>query len=450
MKATVGMVATIIVVILIGLGIVNLCEHVNSGEIVVIQSPVAGDLTVYSTPGVKWQGAGKVTRYKIRDQFWFSAKNDQGRKDNESLRIRFNDGAHATISGSISWQMPTDDKQVVALHKQYGSQQAVEQQLVRTIIEKCIYMTGPLMSSAQSYAARRNDLLNLIGDQIEHGVYKTTAKDEKVKDSLTGQEKTIQVVSLVRGPNGDYIREEESPISHFGIKTFNLSINEVTYDPQVELQIQAQQKAIMDVQTAIAKSKTAEQEALTTEQQGKANATKAKWEQEVLKATEVTKAQQEFEVAKTNALKKVEVARLDAEAVRTNAVIKAEQDVEVARFGLQEAELDKKRDIAIGEGDAKRRQLVMDADGALEKRLAAWIEVNKHYADAIKGYQGAWVPSVVMGGSAATGTATAGSGANDLVQLLTVKTARELGLDLGLPAVRQGHPATVTSAEVKK
>jgi len=398
--------------------------------VMVVQNPLTGSLVWHTTPGMKQKWWGKATTYKKRDQFWFSSSADQGKKANESLKIRFNDGAHATISGSISFEMPTDEKHLTEVHSAYGSQTAIEQQLIRTVIEKCIYMTGPLMSSAESYAARRNDLLNLIADQIEHGVYKTTTKDETVKDAVSGTEKTIKVVDLVKLPNGEYAREEVSPITTFAIKTYNLSINEITYDPTVESQIQAQQKAIMDVQTAIAKSKTAEQEALTTEQQGKANAAKAKWEQEVQKATEITKAGQQFQVAETNAMMKLEVSRLEAEAARTNAMIAAQQKFDVASLELKAAQLKKETEIATGEGESKRRQLIMEADGALDKKLQAWVQVNEAYATAISKYSGSWVPSVIMGGGNSTSSPT--SGASTLIDMLTVKTARELGLDVGM------------------
>jgi len=48
----------------------------------------------------------------------------------------------------------------------------------------------------------------------------------------------------------------------------------------------------------------------------------------------------------------------------------------------------------------------MEADGALEKKLQAYIEVSKLYASAIKDYKGHWVPGVVMGGG--NGTHAAG------------------------------------------
>ena len=96
---------------------------------------------------------------------------------------------------------------------------------------------------------------------------------------------------------------------------------------------------------------------------------------------------------------------------------------------LLAAENNKKAEIAMGEGESKRRQLVMEADGALEKKLAALTEINRMWADAVKGYQGSWVPTVMMG-SGNQSVAQAGGGAMDLVNLLTAKTALDLGLDM--------------------
>jgi len=125
----------------------SLFEYLDASDIMVIQSPFTGNLAWYTSPGVKWQGLGKVTKYRKREQFWFSARDDQGKKVNESLQVRFNDGAHATISGSVSWEMPFDEQNLTGLHVRYGNHAAITQQLIRTVVEKAVYMTGPLMSS---------------------------------------------------------------------------------------------------------------------------------------------------------------------------------------------------------------------------------------------------------------------------------------------------------------
>lgn len=373
----------------------NLFEHLDNSQIMVVQSPIKGELTWYTTTGgIKWQGFGTITKYDKRCQFWFSTKPDQGKAQDESIRTRFNDGAHADISGSFSWSMPSDQKMLTDLHTKFGNQTRIEQELIRTVTEKAIYMTGPLMSSAESYSTRRNDLLNFVADQMDKGIYRTEAFDEKTKDSLTGQEKTIKVVKLVKEPNGQISREDVSPLDTFGIKIFGLSFNQISYEERVEKQIQAQQQAIMEVQTSMANAKKAEQAVITAEKSGEAEAAKSKWEQEVIKAREVTKAEQEKKVAETQ----------------------AEQRKNVAAFDLDSAKLKKDTEIALGEGESQRKKLVMAADGALEKKLEAYVSAQKLWSEA---YAQRKVPSIVMG--------NAGGGqdseAQSFMQLMTMKTA---------------------------
>jgi hypothetical protein len=142
---------------------------------------------------------------------------------------------------------------------------------------------------------------------------------------------------------------------------------------------------------------------------GSINSAKAKWEQEVIKAREVTKAEQEKKVAETA----------------------AEQRKNVATFDLESAKLKKDTEIALGEGESKRKQLVMAADGALEKKLEAYIKVNELYAKAIGDYKGNWVPTIQTGSGPQNGVSQ--NGATDLINLLTAKTAKDLALDLSIP-----------------
>ncbi len=304
-------------------------EEVEAGEIVVIQHPLSGELDVYTTPGTYSQYLGKATHYKRRSQIWFSKNVGEDSLD-QSIKIRFNDGGHAQISGSVSMELPLDSKTIIELHKNYGSQEAVEHQLVTTIIQKAIYMSGPLMSSKESYAEKRNELINYIEDQASKGVYRTVQKDEKSIDALTNTEKIITVVYIEKDKNGGFIRVEKSPIQRYGIMLSNLSINGVDYDQAVEKQIRQQQGLIMQVQTAMANAKKSEQDAITTEQQGKADAAKAKWDQEVIKAKLVTEAQQQKEVAALQA----QTAILNAQKTKTDADAEAYKNARLVSAGL--------------------------------------------------------------------------------------------------------------------
>lgn len=359
-------------------------ENLDADEIMVIQTPFSGKLVWYTTPGMKWQGFGTVTKYPKRSSYQFQNQ------------IRFNDGGHATLKGSIQYEYTVDESIMTNIHTKFRNHDNVEAQLIKTIVDKSLYMTGPLMSSSESYSAKRNYLISYAEDQISHGVYKTNQKDVKTKDLITNSDKTATITEIVLNDDGSFARQEEAVLKMFGIRTFNFSISEVEYDKSVNEQIKQQQDAIMAVQLSMANAKKAEQDALTIAKQGEATATKSKWDQEAVKATEVTKAQQ-----------RKEVAQLDAEA----------------------AELEKKRQISLGQGESERKKLVMFADGALEQKLAAWKEVNMAYATAIKEYKGNWVPQFMMGET----QGGKNNGAEALMQMFTAKTARDLSLDLHIP-----------------
>lgn len=170
------------------------------------------------------------------------------------------------------------------------------------------------------------------------------------------------------------------------------------YDDIVEKQIAERQKATTQVQIAQANAKRAEQDAITIAKQGEATAAKAKWDQETIKAKVVTEAQQKLEVA---------------------------------TLGAKEAEQFKREQILRGEGEAARKQAVMNADGALEKKLETYVEVQKVWAEAWSKYPGAMVPGVVMGSSGASGQNSMGN-AQGFVDLMTLKAAKDLSVDMGI------------------
>jgi hypothetical protein len=388
--------AGILLVSLLGLSFLPfIFENLDAKEIMVIQSPIAGELTVFTEPGIQWQGFGKVTKYPRRDQFSFSNKADQGKSQDESIQTRFNDGGHGNISGTMNWAMPLKPEMVVRLHKDFGSIESIEQQLIRTAMQKVIYNVGPTMSSTESSAERRPDIPKYMDDQLLNGPYLTKTSTQQQKDVLSGVDRTVVVVSIVMDEKGKPVRESHSTLAEYGVQMQPVAINNIKYDEVVEKQIKERQNSTTQVQIAIANALKAEQDAKTIAKQGEATAAKAKWEQETIKAKEVTAAQQKLEVA---------------------------------TLAAKEAEQYKREMILRGEGDAQRKQLAMAADGSLEQKLEALVKINAAYATAIeKAAPGAWTPTVQMG-SVGNGT----TGAQALMEMFAAKTARDLGIDLSV------------------
>lgn len=365
----------------------------DAGEYMVIQYPT-GSVNVATEPGIYGEWLGTVTRYKRREQYSFSATGNDNNAIDRSLRIQFNDGGSAKISGVVSWEMPDNPTQILEIHKQFRSQSGVDAQLIRPVIENAIFMSGPLMSSTESAGERRAELLQLISDQAQNGIYRTERIKKKVMD-LDGQEKEVTASQIMVRDNHP-VRETESPLKKLGVAMMPATINGIAYDPKVQAQIDKRQEQITEVQTAIAQAKKAEQQAITVAKQGEAAAAEAKWKQEVIKAEVVTKA---------------------------------EADKAVAELSVKTAELNKKSLELQGEGEAAKRRAIMGADGGLEKKLDAYIKVQELWANAFKDHSGSIVPSVVMGGGSSS---NAVGNANALVDLLTVKTAKDLSLDLGI------------------
>lgn len=405
----------------------SMLENLEADQVMVVQAPWSGELTWHTTPGTKWQLWGTVTKYHRRTHFSFGSKDKAGKPEGEPLKIKFNEGGEAKIFGSLSWDLPLTPEHLTEIHQKFHSEEALEAQLIRTNIDKAVSLTGPMMSSFDSYGARKAEMLSLIEDQLVKGPYRIRTEMEMVEDPITKEKKQVRVAKLMTDPKtGEIAREITSPLEHLGITVSNISMSDVEYEEKVKAQIDAQREASMAIQTAIAETKTAEQQALTTAAKGSAEAAATEWKQKAIAAGAVALATQEKDVAVLAAAKTKEVA-----------LAEASQKFEVAQLGAQTAEQEKLAAILKGEGEAEARRLIMNADGGLEKKLAAYIEVVKAGSTAIGSYTGNWSPQIVMGGQgASTGTTTAGTGiasAQQFMDMLVLKTAKDLSLDVLIP-----------------
>jgi regulator of protease activity HflC (stomatin/prohibitin superfamily) len=381
-----------IVLIIVGLFIgCQALTTVDYGTYHVKQAIVSGEMSAIMQPGLYGKWFGNVTVWPKAGTFHFTKDNEEGEKKDQSITVRFGDGSTAQISGTIRIVMPTDSKQAIALvtEQGYKSFEDLEQNLMLKVVRNALMLTANTMTARESYAERRNDYVFWSQDQIQNGIYETEEAAKQVVDSATGEKATKTFKVIKRDKNGVPIYQK-SPLHGTGITVANFEIKDIVYSKEVEEQIQTQQKATMSIVTAKAEALKAEQDKLKIEAEGKAKVATAQYEQEQDKVKEVVQAQ-----------KRLDVAKLDKES----------------------AALKKAKDILEGEGEAAKRKLIMTADGALEKKIAAWVEVNKVYATEFAKVK--WSPEIQMGSST-----SASSNAQAMIDLLTTKTARDLGLDL--------------------
>lgn len=439
-----GVIATIVTLITV----FQTVTTVDAGEIIVKQNVIDGDLQVWDEPGVEIRLFGNTESYPKSDQFWFEAA-DQTREDEEAagaavdrcFRVRFNDQGTAKLCGSVSWEMPTDPEAVKKLHVMFRSEEGIESRLIKPALDKAIYNSGPLMSSRESAGDRRSELIAAIRDQTTLGVYRVEAEEVEVEDFMA---EAIDVIEMIDQPklcpdpapegsdcnagepvldgDGKPIMEpkpttvkrqpkkkvklvtpkltadgkieiaEKSTVTEYGIRLFNFTINRIAYDDRVMRQIKAQQEATMAIQTARALAQKAQQDALTATAKGQAEIAQTKAIEEVKKQAATTQAETRLEVSRQD----LETARQAAQAVKVTA-----------------------------DADAYAKKQSIVADGALDRKLAAWVKAQEAWAAAASKQR--LVPEVQMGNSSG-----GEGGIRTLMEIMAAKSARDLALDMSV------------------
>ena len=377
----IGIIA-IIIAIIVCFMIPRMGENVGKEEITIKQAPFSGKMEYWTSPGLKGQWFGRITQYYKTQQLWFGSDDDKGKQMGEPIPVIFNDASDGLIYGSLRVKLPTDVEHLERIQTDYNGMERLMNDLVKQTVVKVIYASGPLMSAFESYAEKKNNLIEYITDQLTNGVYKTTVRQVETTDPITGETKMVKVATLIEDENapGGYQRSESSPFAWYGIEIGQVAISKIDYSAQVRQQIAKQQEANMAIQTAKAEAAAAQQNAIKAEEEGKASAMQAKWEQEREKAVAVTKA---------------------------------EQERETSRLAAEKAEFDKKRIIAEGEAEAAANRAKVAA-GLTPQERAEWDYKTK--VGVAEAFSKVSLPRIVT---------TGGSGSSNAMDAIGLKMLME-------------------------
>ena len=371
----------------------SLMEDADKSKNYVCQMPITGEYVVWNDGGLQWQGFGNVREYAKTSQIEFTdlERNETGyiaSGSNPAAATTFNDKGRGFIVGSFRVVLPNDEQNMMKIQRDFGSEKALINNLVRPTLYKVVTSCGPLMSSLESVSETRTDLIAYITDQLNNGVYKTRVVKNEVVNEITG-EKEVRARAEIIADNsapGGYARQETSPFSQYGITCGLVSILDIKYDAATQQQIDAQKAANLAVITAKTQAAKAIQETITIEEQGKARAAEAKWEQEREKAVAVTRA---------------------------------EQEREVSRLAAEKAEFDKKKIVAQGQAEAEANRLKVQA-GLTPQERAEWdYKTAVGVAEALANSKVRWVPEVMMGSNGNSGSAMDAVGLNMMMDIVS-------------------------------
>lgn len=391
-KSALAVIAIVVVAFLCM--IPKLGEDMDKKQIGINQIPITGTLEYWTNGGFQWQKFGTVTVYDKTSQIWFNQIHEDERGNlsipmdlsEAAMPITYNDKGKGYVLGSLRIELPTEPKYLERIQIHYGSMDRLVNDLIKPTIGKVIIACGPLMSSLESVSEKRTDLYQYITDQLNSGIYKTAIREVETINPFTNEKQITKIAETV--PDSTSLnglkRQEESPFTYYGLRVAQVSIADLRYEKATLDQISKQREADMSIVTAKAKAAEAVQRTIQITEEGKAAAESAKWEQEKVKAVEVTKAQQAFEVAQLQA---------------------------------KEADEKAKKIIAEGRAEAESNRLKVQA-GLTPQEAAEWqYKTTVGVAEALSKSEVRWVPEIMMNGAGSNSSAMDAVGLNMLMDV---------------------------------
>ena len=303
----------------------SLFQTNDAGYFQVKQAAITGDMTVRFDAGTYGQWFGNISEYKNVATCGIGAHQGEGSADIEAVDVIFNDGSKAQISALIRVKLPTTVEGAIELKKEYaqGYEHFIRSGIV-PIVQNAIKLGANLRSAQDAYTTLAL-FQQAVEDQLRNGIYVT--KSDKVENvTATGDIEEQRVTVLVYGEDGEPLRTPNR-LQQLGCEVLECVIDVPAFDPKVNEMIAARKDEAMKTELAKQSAIRAKQDALTAEEQGKANVATAKYKQEVVKVEAVTVAQKEYEVAALAAKKEDEN--------RKAAIYKGQGEAEAARLKVK-------------------------------------------------------------------------------------------------------------------
>jgi hypothetical protein len=402
----IGIVALVGIIIL---GFVNPFAWNDAGHRTVVER-ASGEQFVQYTPGVYYAGFfAKTTEWPnqisvsyqdtIRHTVDDYEVNDGGIEIG-FVEVRFGGGVPTTARtyGIAQYVLPVDEREMIAMHNAHRTPQSLVAKRLAPYTSECLASSAQLMSAEMHFSGGRATMAQNYLDQLQRGVYLLSTVEKTEFDSLTNETKKIYENVFQLDKSGNKLRKFSS-IKEYGITVADAQITTVDYERRVDemlaKKIESATRASVSKQEAI----TAQQQAISAKAEGERNLITIEYEQKQEQTRQVVQAETQVKLA--------------------------QQDKEKQRIAAEAAELEARKIKTLADATAYEKQRVMTANGALEQKLDAYKSVQKYWADAFMNYGGNMVPLYQSGGS---GTGT--NAATNFMDLMMMKTAKDLNLDM--------------------
>jgi hypothetical protein len=315
------------------------------------------------------------------------------------IPIRFSGGPQADMMGIVQFILPNDEIKMLNIHNTHKFPTHLVKNRLMPYTRACLQSSSQLLTVQNHYEGGRAQLGQDYLDQLQHGEFLLEVKEITKRDSNTNEFRTSYVSSQKRDTNGN-IKRKYSSIDEYGITVADAQITDTDYSEIVDSMINKNIKSVTMASVSKQDLITAQQQALTAKAQGERELVTIEYDKKKEQTASIVAANTTVELAKLDLIKQ-KIAKEGA--IQEGAKIKI-----------------------LADANAYEKAKLIQADGALTQKLAAWTTAQEYWAKAFGEYQGAIVPQMQMGGNS-TGNENS---AVRFMEIMGMKAARDLNLEL--------------------
>lgn len=383
--------------ILILLFIVNPFGYNDLGYREVVETPTGKKYVIFENGVYLKFPRSKITTYPNVITISHRGEETGSTVEGKSILIRFNDATEARAQTVVRFRLPANEKDMMMLHSEYINKKYLSLKGLAPYTIECLKNSAQLMDSEQHYSGGRAQLSQFFQDQLEYGLFILDTKESFARDTLTGEMKRIYESKIRVNPDGTKERKD-SDLKKFEIHIASATIENVDYEKQVDEKLKKKIEASTRESVSKQNLVTAQQEAMTAEAEGRRRLVEIEYEE------------------KQNQTQKV---------VHAETLVKlAVKDQEKQKIALEAAKLEALKIKALADAEAYAKDRMMKADGALDKKLETYKEVQKMWSEAFMHYKGDLVPQFQ------TGSGGKGNAGLEFMEIMSAKAAMDLSVKM--------------------
>lgn len=394
--------------------------------------------TIFGTESVRcstgWFFAGWGNSNAWPHEITIANTNDargSGSSISQPYSVRLSDNWRGRITQVTRFQIPQDQAQFLKMARDFRSPERLISSSLRPAVEASLDSVANLYSMEQYYSGGERDSFKTeFSDTIAKGRAKvrqvevtrqalevnraapndfTPAQDSSDVGSTEARQLRMEKVT---DESGNVIRIPHD-FQKYGVTVSSAILQNLDPDDSFEQQQNDRKQAAS--RRIIAREQRLEQEEqrLLAIQQGETNIAKRQAEAKVEQIQQTTEA----ETRKKLALIKADQMREEAGIIKETAAVK-----------LETARLDAEAKQVSADAEAYAKRALIEADGALQAKLDAWVAAQKLWSEAAGKIN---VPQTVIGG----GSGVSGSALNTVdsfMQMMMIKSAKNLAVDTSI------------------